>query len=460
MQQQPLSYRAMEARSLMIIVAIAFLGFVTAEVAYQLELGADLSPALWPVLLPALLPPAVLALSLASLHFLLCWYHVEAEQIILPTVGLLLAIGLIMIWRIMTPSVLWQQLLRGLLPGGVLAAAFIAHPILVEQIRHHRSVFLISAIGLLLLLLTLLFGKVDQAGAQLAIQISDRLSIQTSELIKVALIIFLAWYIEQMSETIEGRAYPWFGFKIASWRYFIPSGLFVVMAMGLLQLMGDLGAVLILAFLFASMLYAGFDTRVFLPVAMLGLALFLSAGLILITIGAVPITVEQRVAAYMNPWGHDLVWFGGKEVPVYEGPGYQPQQAIYATVAGGITGTGIGFGSPENIYVPHSDFILAMVAEELGLIVIIPILALFAILVWRILRVAIMLPPNKIFERLLLVGIGTHLFTQLFVMAGGTFKMIPLTGVTVPFLSYGGMALMINLMEIGIVLAVVQNTEG
>ena len=77
----------------------------------------------------------------------------------------------------------------------------------------------------------------------------------------------------------------------------------------------------------------------------------------------------------------------------------------------------------------------------------------------RILRVALLLPRGQVFERLLLIGIGMHLFTQVFVMVGGTLNIMPLTGVTVPFLSQGGAALMINLLEIGIVLAVAQRLE-
>jgi cell division protein FtsW (lipid II flippase) len=119
----------------------------------------------------------------------------------------------------------------------------------------------------------------------------------------------------------------------------------------------------------------------------------------------------------------------------------------------------LGFGSPDYIPLAASDFIFAAILEELGAAVGIVILVLFIILLMRILRVALLLPRGQVFERLLLIGIGMHLFTQVFVMVGGTLNIMPLTGVTVPFLSQGGAALMVNLLEIGIVLAVAQRLE-
>jgi cell division protein FtsW (lipid II flippase) len=108
----------------------------------------------------------------------------------------------------------------------------------------------------------------------------------------------------------------------------------------------------------------------------------------------------------------------------------------------------------------HSDFIFAAVIEEFGSIIGLAVLFLFAVLLVRIFRGVLILPSGQIFERLLLVGIGAHLFTQVFVMAGGTLNLFPVTGVTVPFLSQGGVALMVNLVEIGMVLAILRRMEG
>ena len=144
---------------------------------------------------------------------------------------------------------------------------------------------------------------------------------------------------------------------------------------------------------------------------------------------------------------------------IAEGPGYQIQQSLYAVIAGGVTGAGLGLGTPNFIPLAQSDFILAAIIEEMGSAVGVAVLVLYAILVLRIFRVVLLLPAAQVFERLLLIGIGVHFFTQVFVMAGGTFDLFPMTGVTLPFLSLGGMALLVNLTEIGFVLAVMQRVE-
>lgn len=145
---------------------------------------------------------------------------------------------------------------------------------------------------------------------------------------------------------------------------------------------------------------------------------------------------------------------------IAEGPGYQIQQAIYAVIAGGVTGTGLGLGSPTFVPLAHSDFILAAIVEEMGLAVGVAVLGLYAVLMLRIFRLVIQLPPAQVFERLVLAGVGVHLFAQAFIMAGGTFNMFPLTGVTLPFLSQGGMALLVNLVEVGMVLALAQRVQN
>jgi cell division protein FtsW (lipid II flippase) len=144
---------------------------------------------------------------------------------------------------------------------------------------------------------------------------------------------------------------------------------------------------------------------------------------------------------------------------ISEGPGYQIQQALYAIISGGLTGSGLGFGSTEYIPLAHSDFIFAALVEEMGAVIGMAALILYAILIIRTMRLVGFLLQDQIFERLLLVGIAIHLFVQVFVMVGGTLNLLPLTGVTVPFMSSGGVALLVNLAEIGCVLAISQTVE-
>jgi cell division protein FtsW (lipid II flippase) len=317
-------------------------------------------------------------------------------------------------------------------------------------------------VGLGLLVATAFFVVMDESGARLSLRLGPLRAVQTSELIKLALVVFLAWYIEKEGEEAEGRARPLIWLRAPAIRYFIPGLLFVSLATLALVKMSDYGAILILGCLFVGMLYVGFQTRIFITVAGIGLGLSLLVGLALALFWEVPPVIQHRFAAFLNPWSQTPLVSGGQVtgLTIAEGPGYQIQQAIYALIAGGLTGAGLGFGLPQHIPLAHSDFIFAAILEELGAVVGLALLAFYIILLWRILRVAILLPSGQVFERLLVVGIGMHFFTQVLVMGAGTLNLIPLTGVTMPFLSQGGMALMINLVEIGLVLAIAQRLEA
>lgn len=453
----PDTYRTIEAAALLLIAAIAFLGFFSAAAALQIRQKAEPFTAL-----PgATLPPLVVALSLTAFHIFLQRRKMRREQIILPVISLLFVVGLLMIWRLRGSEAAWQQILRGLLPGLAISAFLIARPARIEMIRRYG--FLAGVAGVLIPFATALFGVVDETGARLALKLGPLPAIQTTELIKLSLVVFLAWYIERQGGAAEGRARPVFGWlRLPALQYLIPGALFVVLATLALVAMSDYGAVLILGSIFIGMLYAGFQTRTFFTVAGLGLVLALAAGLILTLTWEVPAVIRYRFIAFLNPWSTEILTLNGQPtgITVSEGPGYQIQQAIYAVMSGGLAGTGIGFGSPGYVPLAHSDFILAAIIEELGAVTGIAILFLFAVLLLRIVRAAILLPAGQVFEKLLLVGISIHLFTQVFVMAGGTLNLLPVTGVTIPFISQGGMALLINLVEIGIVLAVTRRMEG
>ncbi|MFW5942368.1 MAG: FtsW/RodA/SpoVE family cell cycle protein [bacterium] len=451
-----LAPRPVESRLLALVTVLAFLGFLLAGAAEQLQEEASLR-ALFPDILFA---PAVLGLFLFLLHFLLRWRGLRQEELVLPLAGLLIAVGLTVIWRLRGADAVWQQLLRGALPGLLIAAVLIWRPALVEQVRH-RWVPLVSAAGLLLLLATAFVGRPDASGARLALRLGPLPPIQTSEVVKLALIVFLAWYIEQVGEEAEGRARVLGWFRLPAPRYFVPGILFVSLATLALVRMSDFGAILIIGALFVAILYAGFQPRVFLTVAAIGLLLSVLVGLVLALAWEPPDVIRHRVIAFQDPWSEEPLLVNGQPsgLTIAEGPGYQIQQAIYAVVAGGLTGAGLGQGTPYFVPLAHSDFIFAAIVEELGGLVALALLVFFAILWLRTLRLAIMLPPGQLFERLLLVGIGVHLFTQVFVMVGGTLNLLPLTGITIPFLSQGGVALAVNLTEIGLVLALAQRLE-
>jgi cell division protein FtsW (lipid II flippase) len=242
----------------------------------------------------------------------------------------------------------------------------------------------------------------------------------------------------------------------------VPGVLFVVLSTLALVQMSDYGAVLVLGMIFVGMLYAGFETRVFLAVTAIGAGLAVLAGVLLSFTWEVPAVIRYRFLAFLNPWSSEQIYLNGLPagISISDGPGYQIQQSLYAVIAGGLSGKGLGLGSPYFVPLAHSDFILAAVIEELGAIIAVALLFVFAVIVLRIARVVFLLPQAQVFERLALVGIGVHLFTQVFVMAGGTLNLLPVTGITIPFLSLGGMALMVNLAEIGLVISLARRVEA
>ncbi len=442
-------WRFNELLLLTIVYLLAGVGFVSVAVAQQVRLGADPQP----VVVPSLLPVLAIVVCFTALHVALSVRRIAIDQAILPIVALLFTIGSIMIWRLRGEDGLFQQITRGLIPGAIVALVLILWNPVIERMR--RWAMPIGLIGLLLLFLTGVFGVEDETGARLALGFGP-VSVQTSEIIKVSLIIFLAWYIEREGQAAEGRAHTLLWFRLPAVRYLAPAALFVGAATLTLVAMSDYGAVLILGLLFVVMLYTGFDTRIFATISALGLALGLLVGLVLWQSWEIPATIRYRYLAFQNPWSNELMPNG---LTIAEGPGYQIQQAVYAVIAGGVTGTGLGLGSPAFIPLAHSDFILAAIMEEMGSATGIAALILYAVLVLRIFRVMLLLPREQLFERLLLIGIGVHFFAQAFIMAGGTLNLIPLTGVTLPFLSMGGAALLVNLAEVGMVLALMQRVE-
>ena len=449
--------RTTEAVLLIFVFLAGVLGFGLLAIGMQVAQGQNPLTGL-PA---AAAPPLVIGAIAFGLHACLRQRRTQAEQLILPVVALLLTIGMLMIWRLRGPAGAWQQISRGLVPGAALVAAFILKPGLLERTR--RLALPIIALGVLLPILTAMFGEVDETGARLALKLGPLPAVQPTEVIKLTLIIFLAWYIDRQGHRVEGRARPFLGWlRLPGLHNFLPGILVVSLATLALVQMSDFGAVLVLGVIFIGMIFAGFETRIFLTISMIGLCLAIIAGLVLSFAWDVPNVIRLRFLAYQDPWSKEMIVLDGQPagITISEGPGYQIQQSINSIVAGGLSGTGLGFGKPDYVPLAYSDFIFAAIVEELGAVIGLAVLFLFILLMLRITRVALLLPGSQVFERVLLMGICIHFFSQVFIMVGGTLNLLPLTGITVPFLSLGGMALIVNLIEIGIVLSAAQRLES
>jgi cell division protein FtsW (lipid II flippase) len=200
----------------------------------------------------------------------------------------------------------------------------------------------------------------------------------------------------------------------------------------------DLGAALLFFAVFLSLLYVATGRPSFVVG---GSLLFLAGSFVLYsTIGH----VRQRVDIWLDPFADPL------------GAGYQVIQALYAFARGGLLGTGLGAGLPEiggRMPIPaiHTDFPLAALGEELGLVGLLAILGLYLVVIQRGLRIAATAPDD--FRAILAAGLALVIGVQAFIIAAGNLKLIPLTGITLPFISYGGSSLLANALVVGLLLA-------
>jgi cell division protein FtsW len=195
----------------------------------------------------------------------------------------------------------------------------------------------------------------------------------------------------------------------------------------------DLGTAILFFVIFLAMIYVASGSIYALAG---GMALILIAGYVGYNLFSV---VQLRVDIWLNPW------------PEADGRAYQIVQSLLAFASGGVFGQGIGQGLPDFVPVVHSDFIFAALGEESGLLGVITVIVIIAILVTQGLRIAL-LTQRQPFFALLAVGISMLIAVQSLMIMGGVLKLIPLTGVTLPFLSYGGSSLLVSFVMIGLLL--------
>ncbi len=303
----------------------------------------------------------------------------------------------------------------------------------LSLLRRYRYTWLIG--GLFLLASTLLFG-VNPSGAGAALWLPLPLPFggsgyfQPSELLKLLLVVFLASYFADRQALLrQGQSR---GGLRGALPYLAPLFLMWGFCMVLLVWQRDLGAAALYFLVFLALLYlATADGRYVL----VGLLLLLLAAVIAYFLFDV---VALRVDAWWNPWPESL------------GRAYQIVQSLYAIAAGGITGQGVGQGYPTFIPVVHSDFVFAAVAEEWGLVGSMGLVAVFMMLAYRGLRSA--MQTLRPFRTYLAAGITLLFAIQSLLIMGGVTKLLPLTGVTLPFISYGGSSLLISSVMLGILI--------
>lgn len=245
------------------------------------------------------------------------------------------------------------------------------------------------------------------------------ISVQPSEIVKLTLVIVLARFMA------DRRMLPWLTFSVG--------------CLGILMLQKDLGTALLYFFTALLLFYASTGNLLLTGIGLAGGAGAAVMGYRMFA------HVKRRVAIWLNPWSD------------YDNAGYQLIHGLMAIASGGLFGVGLGLGSPTTIPVYHTDFIFAVICEQFGLIFGCCVLLIYVAILWRGAMIA--MSARRSFHALLAMGITLLLGLQTFVIIGGVLKLIPLTGVTMPFVSYGGTSLVSSLCLVGLLQGVASLNE-
>ncbi len=349
----------------------------------------------------------------------------EFDRILLPLVALLTGWGLLMQARL-APAMLYRQVLWLLIGCGVMCAAALT-PGLARLLRRYRYTLL--TVGILLLGATLVFGVNPSGYGQELWLGAFGVYVQPSEPLKLLLVIYLAAYLSDKRDLPKTKAA-----NRPIWMAVLgPMAAMVGLALLLLGWQQDLGAALLFYLTFVMMVFLAWGNGWYV---LLSLVFFLPVGLAGYLLSA---RVALRVSIWLNPWA-----------PAQADRAFQILQSLFAFGAGGLIGQGLGQGAPGLIPAVHTDFVYAALAEEFGAFGTIAVLLLMAAVVYRGIRLA--QRSESTFESLVAGGIAALIGIQTWVIAGGNTKLIPITGVTFPFLSYGGSSLLTMLTAVGLLL--------
>ncbi len=380
------------------------------------------------------IPPGI-GFFLAILMGLLLCAHVVvrlvargADGTMLPLAALLHGIGFVMITRL-------DDRLAGLQATWSIVAigVFIATLLLVQRatdLARYRWLFFVAGAGLLMLPLVPGIGS-NINGARIWVSIGP-INFQPGEFAKIALAIFFAAYLADRRELIAASTWKVGPLHLPEPRYLAPIVLAWGFAVVVMVAQKDLGSSLLFFTLFVVMLWVATERVAYL---LIGLVMFAGAAYFSWTQFG---HVQTRVDIWLDPWADPL------------DKGYQIIQSLYGLADGGLTGTGLGRGNPGQVPEAQNDFIFSSIGEEMGLIGASSVLMAYLLLVGAGLRTA--LRTDRTFEKLLAVGLTTILGVQAFIIIGGVIKVVPLTGITLPFVSYGGSSLVSNYILIALLI--------
>lgn len=363
-----------------------------------------------------------------------------SDPVILPIAVALTGLGLAMIYRLDQSYQELDQAVVGMRQLMFVGVTIILAAIVLVLVKDHRRLrsftYTFGFLSLLLLLLPMVpFLGVETYGARVWIRIAG-VSFQPGELVKITLAIFFAGYLVRNRDNLAIGGRKFLGMRLPRARDLGPILVVWLIGILILVLQRDLGTSLLFFGLFVAILYVATNRVSWLVI---GFAMFAPAVL-------VAVQVFPHVANRFHVWLHAL----DEDVYTQVGGSYQLVQSLFGQASGGLMGTGWGRGYPQLVPLANSDFILSSLAEELGLTGLLAILVLYLILIERGLRTAISVRDG--FGKLLATGLSFSLAIQVFVVLGGITRLIPLTGLTAPFLAAGGSSMVSSWLTIALLL--------
>ncbi len=367
------------------------------------------------------------------LHVFLAARGIRGDQLLLPIAAALTSIGLVLVQRLAS-NLLPQQLSWTLLAAGAFAATILIPRDLTALSRFKWTWALLGIVLLISPLLPVIGREVN--GARIWIGIGETTSFEPWEAVKILLVIFFAAYLEEFREVLAQTPRRFGPVPVPPVPYLVPIVAMWAIAMLVMVFEKDLGATLLFLGIFLAMLYLATGEAFY---TLIGVLLLLVGGFV--TYQAFG-HVAARVDVWLQPFSEELRF----------GPGYQLVQGLFALANGGLFGAGLGNGMPERIPVVWSDFVFDAFAEEVGFAGALALLALYLLFVYRGMLIALRAPTP--FLQLLAAGLAFIVALQTLVIVGGNARLIPLTGITLPFVAYGGSSLVTNWMLVALLIRV------
>jgi len=415
-----------ELTLLLFPAALVIVGFGMIALSRETTVRIAWSDVRLPILLAGMLLIANLGMSLTAF---------SGDQVLFPLISVLTVIGFVVINRLQPDLTARDPRLTQISSRHSLYVAAGLVVVVVSAIAFNRWDLLkkykyTSLAGCIAMLaVTFVFGTPIN-GARLWISVGP-IQAQPSEFVKIGLVLFMASYLEEKKDLMNAT-WNLGPLRLPPLQYLLPMALMWGTSLLVLVVENDLGSALLLFGIFLIMVYTATGRTVYVAG---GLAAFAAACWLAYRFFD---RIGLRVQNWLNPWQDPLIG------------GYQPVQSEYAFAGGGVLGRGIGHGQAWRIPEVQTDYIFSAIGEELGLAGALAIVAIFVVILARGFTIAINADDD--YTRLVAIGLTATIALQALIILGGVVRLIPLTGITLPFVSAGGSSLMVNFLIVGLLL--------